>query len=146
MTLSDSFCVDRYRTEFLDLMRSKTVDIVFANEHELKSLYQTGDFGTALEQLRADCDLAAVTLSEKGSIIISGGETAQIEPVAVDRVVDTTGAGDLYASGVLFGLTSGLPYEVCGRLGSMAASICISQIGPRPQESLLDAARQMGLI
>mgnify|MGYP003390002853 FL=1 len=146
MTLSDSFCVDRYRTEFLELMRAKSVDIVFANEHELKALYQTSDFGTALDLLRGDCELAAVTLSEKGSVIISGSQTAQIDPVPVDRVVDTTGAGDLYASGVLFGLTQGLPFQTCGRLGSMAASLCISQIGPRPQESLKEAARQMGLI
>ncbi len=146
MTLSDSFCVDRYRAEFLELMRSKAVDIVFANEHELKALYQTSDFDTALELLRADCELAAVTLSEKGSIIIRGGETAQIDPVPVERVVDTTGAGDLYAAGVLFGLTQGKPLADCGRLGSMAASICIAQIGPRPQENLAEAARQMGLL
>jgi sugar/nucleoside kinase (ribokinase family) len=146
MTLSDSFCVDRYRSEFLELMRSKTVDIVFANEHELKALYQTADFATALNLLRADCELAAVTLSEKGSVIISAGLTEEIAPVPVERVVDTTGAGDLYASGVLFGLTQGMPFQTCGALGSMAASICISQIGPRPQDSLKDAARQLGLI
>jgi sugar/nucleoside kinase (ribokinase family) len=146
MTLSDSFCVDRYRAEFLDLMRSKAVDIVFANEHELKSLYQTSDFDTALELLRADCELAAVTLSEKGSIIIRGSQTAQIDPVPVEHVVDTTGAGDLYAAGVLYGLTQGKPLADCGRLGSMAASICIAQIGPRPQENLAEAARQMGLL
>ena len=146
MTLSDSFCVDRYRAEFLELMRSKTVDIVFANEHELKALYQTSDFDTALAALRKDCELAAVTLSEKGSVIIRGHETAVIKPVPVERVVDTTGAGDLYAAGVLFGLTQGKSLADCGRLGSMAASICISQIGPRPQENLADAARQLGLI
>lgn len=146
MTLSDSFCVDRYRAEFLDLMRSKTVDIVFANEHELKALYQTADFDTALGLLRGDCELAAVTLSEKGSVIARGHETAVIKPVPVETVVDTTGAGDLYAAGVLFGLTQGKPLAVCGQLGSMAASICISQIGPRPQQNLNDAARQLGIL
>lgn len=146
MTLSDSFCVDRYRSEFLELMRSKTVDIVFANEHELKALYQTADFDTALGLLRGDCELAAVTLSEKGSVIARGHETAVIKPVPVETVVDTTGAGDLYAAGVLFGLTQGKPLAVCGQLGSMAASICISQIGPRPQQNLNDAARQLGIL
>ena len=146
MTLSDSFCVDRYRAEFLELMTSKTVDIVFANEHELKALYQTSDFDTALELLRVDCALAAVTLSEKGSVIVRGKETAWIEPVPVERVVDTTGAGDLYAAGVLYGLTHNKSLADCGRLGSMAASIVIAQIGPRPQENLGDAARQLGLI
>lgn len=146
MTLSDSFCVDRYRAEFLELMKSKTVDIVFANEHELKALYQTADFDTALELLRGDCALAAVTLSEKGSVIVRGNETAWIEPVPVERVVDTTGAGDLYAAGVLYGLTHHKSLADCGRLGSMAASIVIAQIGPRPQENLGDAARELGLI
>jgi sugar/nucleoside kinase (ribokinase family) len=146
MTLSDPFCVDRYRGEFLELMRSGTVDICFANEHELKSLYQTADFDTALEALRNDCEMAAVTRSELGSVIIKGNQTVMVDPVAVETVVDTTGAGDLYASGVLFGLTQGLPLATCGKLGSLAASIVISQIGPRPQVSLKDAARERGII
>ena len=146
MTLSDPFCVDRYRAEFLELMRSGTVDICFANEHELKSLYQTADFDTALAALRNDCEMAAVTRSEKGSVIIRGDETLQVEPVPVETVVDTTGAGDLYAAGVLFGLTQGYPLAKCGRLGSLAASIVISQIGPRPMVSLRDAAREQGII
>lgn len=146
MTLSDPFCVDRYRGEFLELMRSGTVDICFANEHELKSLYQTADFDTALSALRNDCEMAAVTRSEMGSVIIKGAETVMVEPVAVERVVDTTGAGDLYASGVLFGLTAGYPLAKCGRLGSLAASIVISQIGPRPLVNLRDAAGERGII
>jgi sugar/nucleoside kinase (ribokinase family) len=146
MTLSDPFCVDRYREEFLELMRSGTVDIVFANEHELKSLYQTADFDTALAALRNDCELAAVTRSERGSVIVKGSETVTVEPVPVDSVVDTTGAGDLYAAGFLYGYTQSFPLAKCGRLGSLAASIVISQIGPRPQESLQDAARQHGII
>ncbi len=146
MTLSDPFCVDRYRDEFLHLMRSGTVDITFANEHELKSLYQTADFNTALEALRMDCEMSAVTRSEKGSIIIKGPETVKIEPIRVETVVDTTGAGDLYASGVLFGLTQGLNMAKSGRLGSLAASIVISQLGPRPQADLRAAAQQFGII
>jgi sugar/nucleoside kinase (ribokinase family) len=146
MTLSDPFCVDRYRGEFLELMRSGTVDVVFANEHELKALYQTADFDTALWALRDDCELAAVTRSELGSAIVKGAETVKVDPVPVEKVVDTTGAGDLYASGFLFGYTQGLPLATCGKLGSLAASIVISQIGPRPQESLKDAARQHGII
>lgn len=146
MTLSDSFCVDRYRHEFLELMRSGSVDICFANEHELKALYQTSDFDAALEALRNDCEMAAVTLSEKGSIIIKGSQTVIIDPVSVDTVVDTTGAGDLYAAGVLFGMTQGFNLAKCGRLGSLAASIVISQIGPRPQANLREAAQQFGII
>jgi sugar/nucleoside kinase (ribokinase family) len=146
MTLSDSFCVDRYRGEFLELMRSGTVDIVFANEHELKALYQTADFDTALSALRNDCELAAVTLSERGSVIIRGDETVTVDAVPVETVVDTTGAGDLYASGVLFGMTQGYSLLRCGQLGSLAAAIVISQIGPRPQGNLRDAAKQHGLI
>ncbi|MFP1630446.1 adenosine kinase [Zhengella sp. ZM62] len=146
MTLSDPFCVDRYRDEFLDLMRSGTVDIVFANEHELKSLYQTGDFDTAVSAMRADCRLAAVTRSEKGSLILEGGSTIPVEPLRVEEVTDTTGAGDLYAAGFLFGYTAGLPLSTCGELGSLAAGIVIQQIGPRPQVDLRGQARQHGLI
>lgn len=146
MTLSDPFCVDRYRDEFLDLMRSGTVDIVFANEHELKSLYQTGDFDTAVAAMRADCRLAAVTRSEKGSLILEGESTIPVEPLRVEEVTDTTGAGDLYAAGFLFGYTAGLPLSTCGELGSLAAGIVIQQIGPRPQVDLRQKARQHGLI
>ena len=146
MTLSDPFCVDRYRDEFLELMRSGTVDIVFANEHELKSLYQTSDFDTALDLIREDCRLAAITRSEQGSVIVRGDETITVEAVAIDQLVDTTGAGDLYAAGFLYGYTTGLPLAACGELGSLAAAIVIQQIGPRPQANLRDAAMQAGLI
>ncbi len=146
MTLSDSFCVDRYRGEFLELMRSGTVDIVFANDHELRALYQTADFDTALSALRNDCELAAVTLSEKGSVSVRGSETVQVDAVPVESVVDTTGAGDLYAAGVLFGMTQGYNLKRCGQLGSLAAAIVISQIGPRPQVNLRNAATEHGLI
>jgi sugar/nucleoside kinase (ribokinase family) len=146
MTLSDSFCVDRYRGEFLDLMRSGTVDIVFANSHEIKSLYQTSSFEAALEAIRKDCRLAAVTRSEKGSIIVRGEETVAIEPISVPQVVDTTGAGDLYAAGFLHGYTQGLPLKTCGDLGSLAAGLVIQQVGPRPRQNLALEARAAGLL
>jgi sugar/nucleoside kinase (ribokinase family) len=146
MTLSDPFCVDRYRDEFLDLMRSGTVDIVFANQHELTSLYQTPSFETALEAIRKDCKLAAVTRSAAGSIVVSGDRTVSVEATKVERVVDTTGAGDLYAAGFLHGYTMGLEHRLCGELGSLAAGLVIGQIGPRPRENLREAAEQAGLL
>ncbi|MBX3530290.1 MAG: adenosine kinase [Rhizobiaceae bacterium] len=146
MTLSDSFCVDRYRDEFLDLMRSGTVDIVFANESELKALYQTSSFEAGLEQIRRDCKLAAVTRSELGSVVVRGGETARIDAIEIAQLVDTTGAGDLYAAGFLFGYTQGRSLADCGALGSLAAGLVIQQIGPRPHMSLKEAAQQRGLL
>lgn len=146
MTLSDPFCVGRYRDEFLELMRSGTVDIVFANSEEAKSLYETDDFDSAAAQLAADCKLAIVTRSEHGSVVLCGGERIEIPAIAVDEVVDTTGAGDLYAAGFLFGYATGKPLETCGRLGSLAAGLVIQQIGPRLQFSLEKAARDAGVI
>ena len=146
MTLSDSFCVDRYRDEFLDLMRSGTVDIVFANEGELKSLYQTESFEFGLEQIRKDCRLAVVTRSELGSVAVRGDETVEIAPLEIGELVDTTGAGDLYAAGFLFGYTSGRSLGDCGRLGSLGAGLVIQQVGPRPRQNLADEARQRGLL
>lgn len=146
MTLSDSFCVDRYRPEFLDLMRSGKIDIVFANEAEVKSLYQTSSFETALDMLRADCRLAAVTRSEKGSVVVTRDETIAVPAMEIDELADTTGAGDLYAAGFLFGYTQRRTLEDCARLGSLAAAIVIQQIGPRPMAILRDAAAQEGLI
>ena len=146
MTLSDSFCVDRYRGEFLDLMRSGTVDIVFANSHEIKSLYQTSSFEDALAAIRKDCKIAAVTRSEKGSVIVRGDETVKINATKVRQIVDTTGAGDLYAAGFLFGYTSGRSLQDCGDLGSLAAGLVIEQIGPRPRQDLQAEARQVGLL
>ncbi|MFN3764915.1 MAG: adenosine kinase [Aliihoeflea sp.] len=146
MTLSDSFCVDRYRDEFLDLMRSGTVDIVFSNESELKALYQTSSFEAGLEAIRKDCRLAIVTRSEKGSVVLSGGETEIVDAIEIAELVDTTGAGDLYAAGFLYGYTSGRTLADCGRLGSLAAGLVIQQIGPRPMLSLKEAAEERGLI
>ena len=146
MTLSDPFCVDRYRAEFLDLMRSGTVDIVFANESELKSLYETASFEAALEAIRNDCRLAAVTRSEKGSVAVRGAETVAIAASPVEAVVDTTGAGDLYAAGFLAGYTAGRDLAACGALGSLAAGLVIAQVGPRPRQNLREEAQQAGLL
>lgn len=146
MSLSDSFCVDRYRQEFLELMQSGTVDIVFANDDELKALYQTSDFDTALEALRGDCDLAAVTKGADGSIIISGDDTYDVQAIEINELVDTTGAGDLYAAGFLHGYAQDMSLDICGKLGSLAAGIIIQQIGPRPQISLRQAGIDAGLL
>jgi len=146
MTLSDAFCVDRYRDEFLDLMRSGTVDIVFANSREIKSLYQTESFDEALELIRRDCKIAAVTRSEKGSVIVRGDETVAIKAIPIAKLVDTTGAGDLYAAGFLYGYTAGLDLKRCGDLGSLAAGLVIQQVGPRPRENLRVEAQKIGLL
>ncbi|MBU1313661.1 MAG: adenosine kinase [Alphaproteobacteria bacterium] len=146
MTLSDPFCVGRYRAEFLDLMRSGTVDIVFANKQEALSLYETEDFELALSKIAADCKLAAVTLSEEGAIIVRGEERIKIDAFEVAEVVDTTGAGDLFAGGFLYGYTQGRSLEDCGKLGCLAAAIVIQQIGPRPMQSLRGAAALEGLL
>ena len=145
LTLSDSFCVDRYRGEFLDLMRGGTVDLVFANEAELHSLYQTSDFDTALKQLRADVTLGVVTRSEKGCIVASTDGVTAVPAFPIDTMVDTTGAGDLFAAGFLFGLVRGAGYEAAGRLGALAAAEVIQHIGARPQASLKQLAQQNGL-
>ncbi|PZU82604.1 MAG: adenosine kinase [Shinella sp.] len=146
MTLSDSFCVGRYRDEFLDLMRSGTVDIVFSNKQEALSLYETDDFELALEKIAADCKLAAVTMSEEGAVILRGKERVKVDARTIDELVDTTGAGDLFAAGFLFGYTQGRSLEDCGKLGCLAAGIVIQQIGPRPLVSLEKVALEAGLI
>lgn len=145
MTLSDPFCVDRYRAEFLELMRSGTVDIVFANASEAKSLYETESLEEALQAIAKDCRLAVVTMSEKGSIVVTGDERVTVEPLVIEELVDTTGAGDLYAAGFLYGYTQGRDLATCGRLGSLAAGLVIQQIGPRPTQSLSDEAKAHGL-
>lgn len=145
LTLSDSFCVDRYRDEFLSLMRNGTVDIVFANESELHSLYMTSDFDTALKQLRNDVDLGVVTRSEKGCMVVSVEDAVAAPAFPVDKVVDTTGAGDLFAAGFLYGLARNLAYKQCGELGALAAAEVIQHIGARPMVSLKELAQQRGL-
>jgi adenosine kinase len=145
LTLSDSFCVDRYRDEFLDLMRKGTVDLIFANEAELRSLYQTSDFDTALTQLRKDTKLGIVTRSEKGCVVASKDGVIAVPAFPIDRMVDTTGAGDLFAAGFLFGLVRNAGHEAAGRLGALAAAEVIQHIGARPQTSLKELAQQNGL-
>lgn len=145
LTLSDSFCVDRYRDEFLGLIRSGSVQILFANESELHSLYQTADFDTAVAQLRAENILGVVTRSEQGSLIVTPDEMIAVPAFPVERVVDTTGAGDLFAAGFLSGLSKNKPLETCARLGALAAAEIIQHIGARPIADLRQLAAQNGL-
>jgi sugar/nucleoside kinase (ribokinase family) len=146
LTLSDPFCVDRYRDEFLGLMRDGSVDILFANIHELKSLYQTGDGNTALAALREEGVLGVVTRSEEGALVVTREGTTAVPAHPIDRLVDTTGAGDLFAAGFLAGLARDLGHTDCARLGALAAAEVIQHIGARPQASLADLARQEQLL
>jgi sugar/nucleoside kinase (ribokinase family) len=139
LTLSDPFCVERHRAAFLDLLEHH-VDILFANELEICALYQAPDFDAALARVRGHCELAALTRSAKGSVLVSGKTMHEIPAHPVATVVDTTGAGDLYASGVLYGLTQGLDLPTCGRLGSLAAAEVIAHVGARPMVPLTDLA------
>ena len=129
-TLSDSFCVARYRAEFLELV-DKHVDILFANEHEILSLYEVESFDDALQHVRGHCEVAALTRSEKGSVVLRGNEVHVIDAVPGVKVVDTTGAGDAYAAGFLYAYTQGLDLATCGRLGGAMAAQVIAQYGPR---------------
>jgi sugar/nucleoside kinase (ribokinase family) len=144
LTLSDLFCVDRHKAAFRQLVANH-IDILFANESEILALYDATDFDSALAQARADCNLVALTRSEKGSVLARGDEVVHVSADPVDAVVDTTGAGDLYAAGVLYGLATGRELEACGRLGSLAAAEIISHYGARPSTSLakLAAARDL---
>ncbi|MGD9801911.1 MAG: adenosine kinase [Hyphomicrobiaceae bacterium] len=144
LTLSDSFCVERHRAEFLDLIRSE-VDILFANESEITSLYRVASFDDAVRLARADNELAVLTRSAKGSLILQGEKAITVAPELVARVVDTTGAGDLYAAGFLYGFTAGKPLDICGRLGSIAASEVIGHVGARPETPLAKLAASRGL-
>jgi sugar/nucleoside kinase (ribokinase family) len=145
LTLSDAFCVDRYRDEFLDLIRNHTVDLIFANERELHSLYATADFDTAVAALRQDARLAVVTRSEKGCLVLSRGETDAVPALPVARVVDATGAGDLFAAGFLVGLARGAAPRDAARLGALAAAEVIGHLGARPERSLKALAEENGL-
>jgi sugar/nucleoside kinase (ribokinase family) len=146
LTLSDAFCVGRYRDEFLKLMRDKTVDLVFANEAELKSLYETADFDTAVSVLQKDAKLAVVTRSEKGCVVVSKDGTKAVPAAPVENVIDTTGAGDLFAAGFLFGLARGRDHVACGKLGALAAAEVIQHMGARPAVSLKALAQENGLL
>ena len=146
LSLSDAFCVDRWRAEFLQLMRSRTVDLIFANEAELHSLYQTADFDSAVAALRPDVSTAVVTRSEKGCIVLGPDGIEAVSAFPVERVVDTTGAGDLFAAGFLSGLARGADDRTCGRLGALAAAEVIGHLGARPEASLRDLANENGLL
>lgn len=144
LSLSDAFCVDRHRDSFRKLVADE-VDILFANETEILSLYQTADFDSALQAARRDCRLAALTRGAAGSVIVQGEEVHVIDAVPVPQVVDTTGSGDLYAAGFLYGLTRAKPLGDCGRLGALAASEIISHTGARPEADLRALAAAAGL-
>jgi sugar/nucleoside kinase (ribokinase family) len=144
MTLSDGFMVDRHRGALLGFIETQC-DIVFANADEVCSLFETTDFDAAVKALAGRCEIAAITRSEKGSVIASGGALHEISAYPVEKVVDTTGAGDQYAAGFLYGLSQGRPLPVCGQLGSLAAAEVIDHYGPRPQVSLRELAQKNGL-
>ena len=140
LTLSDPFCVERHRAEFLDLVAGH-VDVLFANEIEIMSLYQVDSFDDALQKVRGHCEIAALTRSALGSVIATKDEVHVLDAEPVTRVVDTTGAGDLYAAGFLYGLTQGMDPAKCGRIASIAAAEIISHFGARPEVSLAELVR-----
>jgi sugar/nucleoside kinase (ribokinase family) len=131
LTLSDSFCVDRHRADFAALVRDE-VDILFGNAEELCSLYELDSLDDAIDRVRTECELAAITAGAHGSYVVTPADVVQVPAEPVARVLDTTGAGDLYAAGFLYGVTHGLPLAECGRIGSIAAAEVISHVGPRP--------------
>jgi len=139
LTLSDSFCVHRYKDEFKALI-AEHVDILFANEHEVEALYGSTDIAAAADDLAAQVGVAAITLSARGSLLVSGTQRVAVAAAPITELVDTTGAGDLYAAGVLHGLSRGLPLAECGRLGSIAAAEVIQHYGARPQARLAELA------
>ncbi|MDZ7732009.1 MAG: adenosine kinase [Acidimicrobiia bacterium] len=141
-TLSDPFCVDRHRAEFRELAEER-VDILFANEAEICSLYEVDGFDEALQHVRHHCEIACLTRSEKGSVIVSGDEVHVVDATPRGGVVDTTGAGDLYAAGFLHGHATGHDLVTSGRLGSLAAGEVIAHVGARPEERLADLAAEV---
>jgi len=134
LSLSDLFCVDRHRKDFINLIR-EFVDIIFANEHEIRSLYQL-DLIESINNVKNNVDVGAITLGARGSIVFKNKTEYHIDPIFIEELVDTTGAGDLFASGFLFGLIKKYPIENCGHLGNKAASEIIKYIGARPKISL----------
>jgi len=138
LTLSDPFCVHNWGHEFRELLANGDIDILFANEEELTTLFPGSDFAKAVKQVRDLCPIAAVTRSEHGSVVVAGNDTHEVPAARVGEVVDTTGAGDLYAAGFLFGLTRGQPLARCGELGSLCAAEVISHVGARPQRRLAE--------
>ena len=145
ITLSDSFCVERHRADFLDLIKSN-IDIVFANESEITSLYQTHNFDGAATAIARDCPLAVLTRGELGCVVVKGSERIVVPAFPIAELVDATGAGDLFASGFLFGHTRAKPLRQCATLGALAAAEVISHIGPRPEVNLAKLAQTNGLL
>lgn len=141
LSLSDPFCVNRHRADFQAFVEDH-VDILFANEEEAKALYESATFEDAVAALKGQCEIIAITRSEKGSVIIAGDKVIEVPAEAGVKVVDTTGAGDQYAAGFLYGYTQGMTLETCGRLGSMAAGEVISHMGPRPGIRYADLLKQ----
>ncbi|HSL56901.1 MAG TPA: adenosine kinase [Acidimicrobiales bacterium] len=139
LALSDGFCVDRHRAEFLELVNDR-VDVLFANETEICSLYEVETFDEALRAVTGRCQVACLTRHEHGSVVVVGDDVHVIEAEPVDHVVDTTGAGDLYAAGFLYGHTAGLHPATSARLGSLAAAEVISHLGARPERPLSELA------
>ena len=137
LTLSDPFCVERHRAEFRDLVAGH-VDLLFANEDEIRALYHAESFDQALQAVREHCEVAVLTRSEKGAVVLADGEVHVADAVSVDKVVDTTGAGDLFAAGFLHGYTRGKSLYDCARIGAIAAAEVISHFGARPEASLAD--------
>ena len=137
LSLSDSFCVSRHRESFIKLVADH-VDILFANESEITTLYKTSSLNTALEELKKKCDLAAITIGEKGSILISNGKEINIDPFIIGKAIDTTGAGDLYAGGFLKGLADGLEPELSAKIGSICAGQIVTQLGSRSNTDLIN--------
>ncbi|MEB3242599.1 MAG: adenosine kinase [Cyanobacteriota bacterium] len=141
LSLSDAFCVDRHRESFQHLVDGH-VDLLFANEMEITSLYKANSFEEAAEQVRGRCQVAALTRSASGSLVLSADQSLPIAPYQLGELVDTTGAGDLYAAGFLYGYTRGESLERCGRLGSLCAGQVVTQLGPRPQASLPELVKR----
>jgi sugar/nucleoside kinase (ribokinase family) len=146
ITLSDSFCVDRYRSEFQGLLSDGVVDLMFANEHELKALYETSDLDSAIAAARQSGALTALTLGKEGAMAIHGDETVKVPAQSVDNVVDLTGAGDLFASGFLFGLARDYKLAEATELGCLCAASVISHVGARPERPLKNIAGQHGFV
>jgi fructokinase len=141
LSLSDAFCVERHRESFQELVDGH-VDILFANEMEITALYKANSFEEAADQVRGLCKLAALTRSEQGSVVLNGASTHSVAPFQLGPLLDTTGAGDLYAAGFLHAYTQGQAVEACGRLGSLCAGQVVTQLGPRPQGSLKQLVAQ----
>jgi sugar/nucleoside kinase (ribokinase family) len=141
LTLSDPFCVERHRAEFLELIEGH-IDILFANEDEIRMLYEVDTFDEALHRVRGHCEIAALTRGASGSVVVAGDDTHVIDAYPTD-VVDTTGAGDLFAAGFLYAFTRGMPLATCGQLASFAAAEVISHLGARPEIDLAEAARPL---